>query len=222
MARAPTSSQDRPAQEAVTGTGRGAPAAARVAKADRRAAAPRQSGILVRPLTGMPIAAREIPLRSGPHLLHGYLILPPGEPPFPCMMLAHGSGIDRGTLDVSRPGAASFLAGLGIASFLVHRHGYGNSEGPGWREEVTAPHGSELYDAQLTARLDRESDDALAALDVLAAMAEIRADHIGMMGSSFGGVNTLLATAKTQRFRCAIEFAGAAMNNESMHAVLER
>ena len=49
VARAPTSSQDRPAQEAVTGTGRGAPAAARVAKADRRAAAPRQSGILVRP-----------------------------------------------------------------------------------------------------------------------------------------------------------------------------
>jgi carboxymethylenebutenolidase len=173
---------------------------------------PLPSGILVRPLTGMPIAAREIPLRSGPHLLHGYLILPPGEPPFPCMMLAHGSGIDRGTLDVSRPGAASFLAGLGIASFLVHRHGYGNSEGPGWREEVTAPHGSELYDAQLTARLDRESDDVLAALDVLAAMPEIRADHIGMMGSSFGGVNTLLATAKTERFRCAIEFAGAAMN----------
>ena len=33
-----------------------------------------------------------------------------------------------------------------------------------------------------------------------------------MMGSSFGGVNTLLATARTDRFRCAVEFAGAAMN----------
>src|SRR3984885_3929239 len=41
-ARAPTSSH--PAQEAVTETGRGAPAAAREAKADRRAAAPRRSG----------------------------------------------------------------------------------------------------------------------------------------------------------------------------------
>jgi hypothetical protein len=46
-ARAPTSSH--PAQEAATGTGRGAPAAAREAKADRRVAAPRQSGGLARP-----------------------------------------------------------------------------------------------------------------------------------------------------------------------------
>ena len=32
------------------------------------------------------------------------------------------------------------------------------------------------------------------------------------MGSSFGGINTLFAAAKTDRFRCAVEFAGAAMN----------
>jgi dienelactone hydrolase len=43
-------------------------------------------------------------------------------------------------------------------------------------------------------------------------MPEIRGDHVGMMGSSFGGVNTLLAASKTDRFRCAVEFAGAAMN----------
>jgi hypothetical protein len=45
-ARAPTSSHF--AQEAVTGTGRGAPAAARAEKASRRAAAPRRSGDLAR------------------------------------------------------------------------------------------------------------------------------------------------------------------------------
>jgi len=32
------------------------------------------------------------------------------------------------------------------------------------------------------------------------------------MGSSFGGVNTLLASAKSNFFQCAVEFAGAAMN----------
>jgi carboxymethylenebutenolidase len=173
---------------------------------------PLTNGIVDRALDGLPIVAAEKKFRSGAHELKGYLLLPPGDGPFACMMLAHGSGIDRGTLDVSRPGTASWLAGMGIASFLVHRHGYGNSEGPGWREEVTAPHGSEDYDRQLSGRLDRESNDVLVALDVLAAMPEIRADHIGMMGSSFGGVNTLLAASKTDRFRCAVEFAGAAMN----------
>jgi dienelactone hydrolase len=173
---------------------------------------PLTNGIVDRALESMPIAAAEKKFRSGAHELKGYLLLPPGDGPFACMMLAHGSGIDRGSLDVSRPGTASWLAGIGIASFLVHRHGYGNSEGPGWREEVTAPPGSEEYDRQLSGRLDRESDDVLAALDVLAATPGIRPDHIGMMGSSFGGVNTLLAASKTDRFRCAVEFAGAAMN----------
>jgi pimeloyl-ACP methyl ester carboxylesterase len=32
------------------------------------------------------------------------------------------------------------------------------------------------------------------------------------MGSSFGGIVTLLAASKSSRFRCAIDFAGAAMN----------
>ena len=46
VARAPTSNQDRRAQERVTEIGRRAPGAARAAKADRRAVAPRQGGAL--------------------------------------------------------------------------------------------------------------------------------------------------------------------------------
>ncbi len=179
---------------------------------ERDEISPLASGIVDRALHGMAIAAREITFRSGAHQLKAYLQLPPGNGPFACMMLAHGSGIERGTLDVSRPGTASLLASMNVASCLVHRHGYGNSTGPGWREEVTASAGTPEYDAQLSARLDRESDDVLAGLDVLAALPEIRPDHIGMMGSSFGGVNALLAMSKTDRFRCAVEFAGAAMN----------
>jgi dienelactone hydrolase len=102
----------------------------------------------------------------------------------------------------------------GIASFLPHRRGYGSSPGAAWRHEVPAEPGTPDYDAQLFARLDRESDDVLAALDCIRGLDAIRSDHIGVMGSSFGGVNTLLAAAKTDRFRCAVEFAGAAMNWE--------
>jgi dienelactone hydrolase len=158
------------------------------------------------------IVPHEITFPSGGRTLKGYLFLPPGHGPFPLMICNHGSGIDQGSLDVSRPGTALVLMSWGVASFLPHRHGYGNSPGPAWREEVSASPGSAEYDRQLTARLDRESEDIVAALDRVAAIPEIDPGHIGVMGSSFGGVNTLLAASKTTRFRCAVEFAGAAMN----------
>jgi dienelactone hydrolase len=170
------------------------------------------SGMRDTPIDGDAILPREIAFAGDPYRLKGWLHLPPGPGPFPCLITNHGSGIDKGTEDVSRPGTASLLMSWGIASFLPHRRGYGASEGPGWREEVSAPYGTPEYDAQLARRLDAESDDVLAALDVVAALSEIDADHVGVMGSSFGGTTTLLAASKTNRFTCAIDFAGAAMN----------
>ena len=164
------------------------------------------------PIDGHPIAPCEIPFTSGANRLKGWLHVPPGTGPFPCLITNHGSGISQGTEDISRPGTASLLMSWGIASFLPHRRGYGASEGVAWRDEVTAPYGTDDYDTQLADRLDAESDDVLAALDVVAALPEIDSRHIGVMGSSFGGTTTLLAASKTNRFTCAIDFAGAAMN----------
>jgi dienelactone hydrolase len=175
-----------------------------------------------RDLHGHSLAPRELSFASGEHVIKGYLFLPPAPGPFPCVICNHGSGITQGTLDVSRPGSAAMLMSWGIASFLPHRHGYGNSPGPAWRSDVTAKPGTGEYDAQLAVRLDRESDDVLAALDCVSKLQDIMPDHIGVMGSSFGGVNTLLAAAKTDRFRCAIEFAGAAMNWEIAPALREK
>ena len=146
--------------------------------------------------------------------LKGYLYVPPGPGPFPCMITNHGSQINQGTDDVCRPGTAALLMSWGVASFLPHRAGYGNSPGPGWLDEVTAPFATPAYDEQLAPRLNDESDDVLAALDYLDGVDIIKRDHIGVMGSSFGGTTTLLAAAKTGRFRCAVEFAGAAINWE--------
>lgn len=174
--------------------------------------APLANGMQPVNLHGLAIVPREVKFMSDGRELVGYLYLPPGPGPFPCLLRNHGSGIQQGSLDVSRPESAALLMSWGIASFLPHRRGYGNSPGPAWRAEANAEFGTPEYDAQVSSRLDRESDDILAALACVEKMPEIRKDHIGVMGSSFGGTTTLLAASKTNRFVCAIDFAGAAMN----------
>jgi len=165
-------------------------------------------------LIDLAIVPEEIRFRSGELELVGYFYRPPGPGPFPCMVTNHGSGIAQGTQDVCRPGTAALLMSWGIASFLPHRRGYGNSPGKAWRTEVTAEFGTAEYDSQLVRRLDLEAGDVLAALHMLITHPDVVPEHIGVMGSSFGGTTTLLAAAKSDRFRCAVEFAGAAMNWE--------
>jgi dienelactone hydrolase len=165
-------------------------------------------------LDNIAIVPDELRFRSGSEELVGYFYRPPGPGPFPCMITNHGSGIAQGTQDICRPAAAALLMSWGIASFLPHRRGYGNSRGISWRAEVTAEFGTPEYDAQLVRRLDREADDVVAALHMLLTHPDVQAEHVGVMGSSFGGITTLLSAARSDRFRCAVEFAGAAMNWE--------
>jgi len=166
------------------------------------------------PLDGAPVAPEELTFDSAGLALKGYFYPPPGEGPFPCLITNHGSTIEQGSTDVCRPGVAALLMSWGIASFLPHRRGYGNSPGIPWREQVAAEFGTGDYDERLAGRLDDESDDVVAALDAVTGRVEVDPAHIGVMGSSFGGTVTLLAAAKSERFRCAVEFAGAAMNWE--------
>lgn len=163
-------------------------------------------------LDGTAIVPREFSFRSGAYDLKGYLYLPPGPGPFPCMIYNHGSGLTQGTEDAVQPGVAAALMSWGIACFYPHRHGYGNSPGPDWRSECPAEMFSPDYNRQIIARLDRESADVIAARQFVRGLPGIDPERIGVMGSSFGGVNTLLSASKDAGFRCAVEFAGAAMN----------
>jgi dipeptidyl aminopeptidase/acylaminoacyl peptidase len=163
----------------------------------------------------------EVSLRPSEHTfrsrdaeLFSYLYAPPGEGPFPAMVLNHGSGLTRGSTDVSKSSVASLLLSWGIACFVPHRRGYGRSPGPYWREEVPSPFGTDAYDVELVRRLHRESEDVIDALDALSRFPSVDPGRVGVMGSSFGGTVSLLAAAKCDRFRCAVDFAGAAMNWE--------
>ncbi len=163
-------------------------------------------------LTGIAIVPRIVTFDSGTERLTGYLYLPPGKGPFPCVVTNHGSAIEQGTSDLCRPGTASLLMSWGYASFLPHRRGYGESPGTPWDMEVSAEFGTGLYDQQLVARLEAESDDVVAAIDYLAQHPDIDAERIAVMGSSFGGTVTLWASTKSSQIRCAVDFAGASIN----------
>ncbi len=165
-----------------------------------------------RSVDGHSLVPREITFPSAGLDLAGFLFLPPGEGPFPAMVINHGSSIQQGSDEPSRPGIAALLNAWGIACLMPNRRGYGNSPGVPWREEVSAPFGTPEYDKALATRLDGESDDVVAAGEHLGGLPEIDGEHIGVMGSSFGGVVTLLAASKSDRFRCSVDFAGAAMN----------
>ena len=166
-----------------------------------------------------PITPAEVRIPSAGRTLVGYLYLPPGAGPHPGLVLSHGSTIHPGTSDFCRPGTAAVLMDWGYAVLLPHRHGYGNSVGPPWRQEVTAEFGTAEYDQALAARLGREARDVAAAVDWFATRPEVAVDRIGLIGSSFGGVMSLLAAALRPRLRCTVDFAGAAMNWERTPAL---
>jgi carboxymethylenebutenolidase len=168
----------------------------------------------VEPGPARPVVPLEIRVPSGGRALAAYLYVPPGPGPFPALVLNHGSTIHPGTSDVCRPGTAAVLTAWGYAVLLPHRHGYGNSEGLPWRQEVTAEFGTAEYDHALAARLAREAEDVVAVVDWLGARPEVVPDRLGVIGSSFGGVVSLLAAAHRSGLRSAVNFAGAAMNWE--------
>jgi carboxymethylenebutenolidase len=161
-----------------------------------------------------PVVPAEVRVPSGERTLAAYLYFPPGAGPFPGLVVNHGSTIHPGSSDFCRPGTTAVLMSWGYAVLLPHRRGYGNSEGPTWRQEVTAEFGTAEYDQALAARLVREAEDVAAAVAWLGARPEVATDRIGVIGSSFGGVMSLLAAARCPGLRCAVDFAGAAMNWE--------
>jgi dienelactone hydrolase len=166
-----------------------------------------------------PVVPVEVRVPSEGRALAAFLYLPPGAGPFPGLVLNHGSTIEPGTSDLCRPGTAAVLLAWGYAVLLPHRRGYGSSPGPTWRQEVTAEFGTAEYDRALAARLGREAEDVVAAVDWLAARPEITPERLAVLGSSFGGTVSLLSAARAPRLRCAIDFAGAAMNWERTPAL---
>tara|TARA_A100001388_G_scaffold250657_1_gene212076 strand:- start:379 stop:837 length:459 start_codon:yes stop_codon:yes gene_type:complete len=62
----------------------------------------------------------------------------------------------------------------------------------------------------MSARLERENRDVIAALDWLQDKDSIDSTRIAVMGSSLGGIHALLALSRDKRWKCGLDFSGGA------------
>jgi dienelactone hydrolase len=136
--------------------------------------------------------------------LAGFWLVPDGSGPFPVAVFNHGSD---GLMPASMPGVLA-LRDLGYATFLAVRRGHNEQPGTFWLDRVTAPWGSAEMGDQLVAALRAELLDVLAAVAWVAGRPEADADRIVMLGSSFGGVLTVLALGEEAPVRAGVSFAG--------------
>jgi dienelactone hydrolase len=131
---------------------------------------------------------RLVSYRSADGELSAYVSSPPApEGRRPALIWAHGGfgGIDRRVLRRVAP--------FRDAGFLVFC--------PSWRGENANPGRFELFYGEV--------DDAVAAIEHVAALPGVDRERIYMAGHSTGGTITLLAALSTNKLRAAFSFGGA-------------
>ena len=115
--------------------------------------------------------------------LAGTLYLPPGPGPHPVMIGVHGSGhVDRS--DLYQGEAARYFAARGVAFFMYDKRGVGASSGS--------------YPGSYSSSMVIYAVDVLAAVDLLAARADIDKAKIGLWGISQAGWIIPIAASMAQ------------------------
>ncbi|MEO1644571.1 MAG: alpha/beta fold hydrolase, partial [Chloroflexota bacterium] len=132
---------------------------------------------------------------SGGEKLIGTLTLPQGEPPFPAVVLVHGSGPAVAS-DFTEE--ARNLSSAGFAVLRYDKRGVGRSEGL-----FTSINriNSEIHMRIL-------ADDALAAVEVIRNLEEINADQVGLYGISQAGWIIPLAAARSDSVAFTVTWVG--------------
>jgi carboxymethylenebutenolidase len=151
----------------------------------------------------------EVTFLSGKLVLHGFIHKPEGNGPFPAILLNHGSE--------QFPQSGKFIAkpyvNKGYVVFFPHRRGQGHSSDQGdyimdlMLQEPESTRGKKVVELQET-----HQEDVISALSYLKQLPYIDKNRIAMIGCSFGGIQTVLATEKQLGLRATIAFAPAAMS----------
>ena len=143
--------------------------------------------------TSVPDPARTLTFASGGVDLAGALYLPPGDGPFPAVVMIHGSAPETRFIFWETGDAPAFLSG-GVAVFLYDKRGTGQSGGD-WR----------------TASLTDLADDAIAAVKLVQQQPEINPAQVGVFGVSQGGWLGPLAAARSDDVAFVINVTGASV-----------
>lgn len=171
---------------------------------------------------------------SGRLRLKAFFWKPNGSGPFPTVLFNHGSGgadADH-TAGLPMTGAAKKLAPLflkhGYAFLYLFRRGQGLSadQGPFMQDilrQEEATKGKEARQhSQFILTTTDQLEDVLAALAFLKATPAVDPKRIAIVGHSFGGQLTLLATERDKSVRAAVTFAAAAGSWERSPELRER
>jgi dienelactone hydrolase len=144
--------------------------------------------------------------KSGDLRIQAYLYKPAGEGSFPVVIYNHGSrrGHERDSVPFQYVGNLLLQRGFGV--LVPERRGYGQSDGAQYSEEIGFDVGSRFIE-----RLQAETGDVLASLDYLKTLPWVDQNRLGIMGWSFGGIVTMFATSRTDRFRAAVNQAGGSL-----------
>ena len=142
---------------------------------------------------------------SGKLRIQAYLYKPDGDGPFPAVIYNHGTRDGRERASFPFPHVGKMLTRAGYAVLVSERRGYGKSDGEIWRQEV----GSDQ--SKLILRLQAEADDVLAGAEYVRSLPYVDRNRLAVMGWSFGGVVTMLATIRSTAFLAAVDQAGGAL-----------
>ena len=150
---------------------------------------------------------------SGALTLRGIIYRPTGNGPFTTILFNHGSGTDY-TREVSAVGPA--YAALGFAFFAPSRRGQWLSSATGGYiidslDAIEKSGGKAARDSLLVALMQGpQLADVSAALSWIKRQPYVNARRVLVAGNSFGGIVTVLASARIDGLVGAIDFAGAA------------
>jgi hypothetical protein len=150
-----------------------------------------------------PYIEEAVSYQSGPTRLAGTLTRPQGDGPFPVVLLITGSGPqDRDeTIMGHKPFLvlADHLTRKGIAVLRVDDRGVGGSSG-----------------LAVEAGIEEQADDVLAGIAYLKNRKDIRADRIGLIGHSEGGMVAPLAATRSKDVAFIVLLAAPGVTGEEV------